>query len=81
MAFYHLTTPQSEDDVRKLPAGDDVYLSGITYTATDAAHKRLVEMIEKGEQLPFPLEGSVIYYVGPAPAPPGKPIGSAGPTT
>ncbi len=81
MAVYHLTTPLSEEDVRKLRAGDEVYLSGIIYTARDAAHKRLVEMIEKGEELPFPLEGSVIYYVGPAPAPPGKPIGSAGPTT
>ena len=81
MAVYHLTTPLSEEDVRKLRVGDEVYLSGIIYTARDAAHKRLVEMIEKGEQLPFPLEGSVIYYVGPAPAPPGKPIGSAGPTT
>ncbi|MCD6532201.1 Fe-S-containing hydro-lyase [bacterium] len=81
MAVYHLTTPLSEEDVRKLRVGDEVYLSGIIYTARDAAHKRLLEMIEKGEELPFPLEGSVIYYVGPAPAPPGKPIGSAGPTT
>jgi len=81
MAVYHLTTPLSEEDVRKLRVGDEVYLSGIIYTARDAAHKRLVEMIEKGEELPFPLEGSAIYYVGPAPAPPGKSIGSAGPTT
>ncbi len=81
MAVYHLTTPLSEEDVRKLRVGDEVYLNGVIYTARDAAHKRLVEMIQKGEELPFPLEGSVIYYVGPAPAPPGKPIGSAGPTT
>ncbi len=81
MAEYRLTTPLSEEDVRRLRAGDTVYLSGVVYTARDAAHKRLVEMLERGEELPFPLEGSVMYYVGPAPAPPGKPIGSAGPTT
>ncbi|RKZ33556.1 Fe-S-containing hydro-lyase [bacterium] len=81
MAEYHLTTPLSEDDVRNLHSGDQVYLSGVIYTARDAAHKRLVDMINNGQELPFPMEGAVIYYVGPAPAPPGKPIGSAGPTT
>jgi len=81
MAEYKLTTPLSEDDVRKLKAGDSVSLSGVIYTARDSAHKRLLEMLERGEKLPFDLDGSVIYYVGPAPAPPGKPIGSAGPTT
>ena len=81
MAEYKLNTPLSEDDVRKLRVGDAVFLSGVVYTARDSAHKRLVEMLERGEELPFDLEGSVIYYVGPAPAPPGKPIGSAGPTT
>ncbi len=81
MAVYHLTTPLSEEDVRKLKAGDVVYLSGILYTARDAAHKRLVELLEKGEELPFPIEGSVIYFVGPTPPKPGEPIGSAGPTT
>jgi len=81
MATYNLTTPLSEEDVRALKAGDVVYLSGVIYTARDAAHKRLVELIEKGEELPFDLEGSVIYFVGPTPPKPGEPIGSAGPTT
>ncbi len=81
MATYHLTTPLSEEDTRKLKAGDVVYLSGVLYTARDAAHKRLVELLEKGEELPFDLEGSVIYFVGPTPPKPGDPIGSAGPTT
>lgn len=81
MAEHKIKSPLSIDDVRKLRAGDTVFLSGIIYTARDAAHKLLVEMLEKGEELPFELEGSVVYYVGPSPAPPGKPIGSAGPTT
>ncbi len=81
MATYNLTTPLSEEDVRKLKAGDVVNLTGVIYTARDAAHKRLVELIEKGEELPFELEGSVIYFVGPTPPKPGEPIGSAGPTT
>jgi len=80
MATYNLTTPLSEEDVRKLKAGDVVNLTGVIYTARDAAHK-LVELIEKGEELPFELEGSVIYFVGPTPPKPGEPIGSAGPTT
>ncbi len=81
MATYNLTTPLSKEDVKKLKAGDVVYLSGTIYTARDAAHKRLVELLEKGEELPFPIEGSVIYFVGPTPPKPGEPIGSAGPTT
>jgi len=81
MATYNLTTPLSEEDVRQLKAGDVVNLTGVIYTARDAAHKRLVELIEKGEELPFELEGSVIYFVGPTPPKPGDPIGSAGPTT
>ncbi len=81
MATYHLTTPLTSKDTKKLKAGDVVYLSGVLYTARDAAHKRLVELIEKGEELPFDLEGSVIYFVGPTPPKPGDPIGSAGPTT
>ncbi len=67
--------------VLDLRAGEEVFLTGRMYTARDAAHKRLVELIEKGEPLPIELEGSCIYYVGPSPARPGKPIGSAGPTT
>ena len=78
---YHLTTPLTEEVTRKLKAGDIVYLSGTIYTARDAAHKRLVDLIEAGEDLPFDLEGSVIYFVGPTPPKPGDPIGSAGPTT
>ena len=81
MAEYSLTTPLSEEDVRKLKAGDKVSLNGFVYTARDAAHKRLVELIEAGKELPMPIEGEIIYYVGPAPTPPGKAIGSAGPTT
>ena len=81
MAEYKMKMPLTEEDVKKLRAGDTVYLTGVMYTARDTAHKMLVEMIQKGEKLPFPVEGSVVYYVGPSPAPPGKPIGSAGPTT
>ncbi len=81
MAEYRLKTPLSDEDVSKLKAGDIVYLSGTIYTARDAAHKRLVDLIEKGEPLPFDLKGAVIYYVGPTPPKPGEVIGSAGPTT
>jgi fumarate hydratase subunit beta len=81
MAEYRLKTPLSDEDVTKLKAGDIVYLCGTIYTARDAAHKRLVELIEKGEELPFDLGGAVIYYVGPTPPKPGEVIGSAGPTT
>ena len=81
MAVYHMTTPLSDEDVSKLEAGDIVYLNGTIYTARDAAHKRLVDLIAEGKQLPFDLKGSVIYFVGPTPPKPGEPIGSAGPTT
>ncbi len=81
MATYNLNTPLRDEDVSKLKAGDVVNLSGTIYTARDAAHKRLIDTLDKGDELPFPLEGAVIYYVGPAPAPPGCAIGSAGPTT
>ena len=77
----HLTTPLSEETVRSLHAGDHVLLSGIVYTARDAAHLRMLELLERGEALPLPLEGQVIYYAGPTPTPPGKPVGSIGPTT
>ncbi len=76
-----LTTPLNSDDLEKLKAGDRVLLSGVIYTARDAAHRRIKGAIEKKEKLPFPLKGSLIFYVGPTPPPPGKPIGSAGPTT
>ncbi|HHY75850.1 MAG TPA: TRZ/ATZ family protein [Firmicutes bacterium] len=67
--------------LKRLKAGTKVLLSGTVYTARDAAHKRMVEALEKGEELPFPLDGQVIYYAGPCPAPPGRVIGSLGPTT
>ncbi len=81
MAEHNLTTPLSDDDVAKLKAGDSVRITGIIYGARDAAHKRMVEALERGEDLPIDLKGAVIYYAGPAPAKPGQPIGSAGPTT
>lgn len=76
-----LQTPLRESDVTALKIGDRVLLNGVVYTARDAAHKRLVELLDRGEPLPFPLEGQVIYYVGPSPAAPGRPVGAAGPTT
>ena len=76
-----LTLPLTKDMVKNLKAGDSVQLTGTIYTARDAAHKRLVELIEKNEPLPFELADSVIYYVGPTPTKPGTVIGSAGPTT
>lgn len=76
-----LVTPLSDEDVSKLRIGDKVFLSGVIYTGRDAAHKRLVELLDQGKDLPIDIQGQIIYYVGPAPAKPGKPIGSAGPTT
>ncbi len=76
-----LLTPLSRKDTEELKVGDKVLLNGIIYTARDAAHRRLVETIRRGDELPFNPEGQVIYYVGPAPARPGRVIGSAGPTT
>lgn len=81
MATYELTAPLKDEDVKQLKAGDVVKLTGTIYTARDAAHKRLCDMLDNGEELPFELKGAVIYYVGPSPAPEGRPIGSAGPTT
>jgi len=77
----HLTTPLRTEDLEKLKIGDKVFISGTIYTGRDAAHKRLVDLLEQDKELPFEATGQIIYYVGPAPAPPGKPIGSAGPTT
>jgi len=76
-----LKLPLTAEVVEKLRAGDKVYLSGVLYTARDAAHKRLVEALDKGEKLPVDIDGQTIYYMGPAPAQPGQVIGSAGPTT
>ena len=78
---HKLTTPVTREDLAPLRAGDTVLLSGVVYTARDAAHNRLMELLDKGEPLPFPVEGSALYYVGPTPERPGEVIGSAGPTT
>jgi fumarate hydratase subunit beta len=76
-----INTPLTDETIRGLKAVDSVRISGIVYTARDAAHKRLVETLVAGNEPPIPLAGQVIYYVGPAPARPGEVIGSAGPTT
>lgn len=77
----HITTPLTAEVCSSLKAGDSVLLSGTVYTARDAAHKRLCQLVAEGKPLPFPVENAVIYFVGPSPARPGQPIGSAGPTT
>ena len=76
-----VTTPLTDDVLAQLHAGDAVRISGTIYVARDAAHKRLVAGLEAGEPLPFDIRGQIIYYMGPSPAKPGRPIGSAGPTT
>jgi len=76
-----LQTPLRDEDVEALRIGQKVLLSGVVYTARDAAHRRMMDLIEAGKPLPIDIKGQVIYYVGPAPAKPGRPIGSAGPTT
>lgn len=76
-----LKTPLREQEVLELKAGDWVLLSGTLITARDMAHRRFIELLEKGEPLPFDPVGQVIYYAGPSPAPPGRPVGSLGPTT
>ena len=78
---YKLTTPVTRADLAPLKAGDTVLLSGVVYTARDAAHKRMMELLDQGKPLPFPVEGSALYYVGPTPERLGEVIGSAGPTT
>ena len=77
----HITLPLTKETVQTLHAGESVLLSGIVYTARDAAHKRLVELLKHHHTLPFELENAAIYYVGPSPATEGMPLGSAGPTT
>jgi fumarate hydratase subunit beta len=76
-----LTPPLTDADVMQLAMGDRVLVSGVLYTARDAAHKRLVEMLAAGRELPVDLKGQILYYVGPSPARPGRVIGAAGPTT
>lgn len=77
----YISVPLSAEDARQLRAGDQVYLTGIIYTARDAAHKRMHEALRAGGRLPFDVAGNVIYYMGPSPAREGRVIGSAGPTT
>jgi fumarate hydratase subunit beta len=76
-----LVTPLNDQSVERLKIGDRVLISGYVYSARDAAHKKLIDLLDRGEQLPFDIKGQVIYFVGPTPARPGRPIGSAGPTT
>lgn len=76
-----ITTPLTNEVVERLQIGDRVLISGVIYTGRDAAHKRLVDLVDKGEPLPFDITGQILYYVGPTPPKPGQAIGSAGPTT
>lgn len=78
---YRIREPFTKEKLEPLRVGDTVFLTGTIYTARDAAHKRLIEMIENQEPLPFEVKDAVIYYVGPTPEKPGNPIGAAGPTT
>ena len=81
MSIYALKTPLRDEDIEKLKIGDAVTISGTIYTARDAAHKRLCDYIDRGEDLPVDLAGQIIFYAGPAPTKPGQAIGSVGPTT
>lgn len=76
-----IKTPLQREDVKKLKAGDSCLITGVIYTARDAAHKRLCKLIERGEEFPFDIKNSIIYFVGPTPEKPGQAIGSCGPTT
>lgn len=77
----HITVPFDKETAKTLKAGNYVYLTGVIYTARDAAHKRMDESLNNGDKLPIDIDGNVIYYMGPSPAREGRPIGSAGPTT
>ena len=81
MAILNIKSPLDAETVKNLRAGDQVFITGVIYTARDAAHKRIVEALDKGEKLPLDVANQTIYYMGPSPARPGQPIGSAGPTT
>ncbi len=81
MSVKEITTPLTDEVARSLKAGDSVLITGVIYTARDAAHKRLTDAVAKHEPPPIDLKGQIFYYAGPSPAPPGKPIGSVGPTT
>ncbi|BFL44720.1 fumarate hydratase [Lactonifactor longoviformis] len=77
----HITAPLDNETAGELRAGDYIYITGTIYTARDAAHKRMEEALERGEELPLDVKNNIIYYMGPSPAREGRPIGSAGPTT
>ena len=77
----NIKAPLSDEVAKELKSGDYVYITGTIYTARDAAHKRMWEALEKGEELPIEMKNNIIYYMGPSPAREGRPIGSAGPTT
>lgn len=77
----HITLPITKEIAESLTSGDYVYLDGQMYVARDAAHKRMMEVLDRGEELPIPIKDATIYYMGPSPAREGRPIGSAGPTT
>jgi len=81
MATLNIKSPIDEETLKKLKAGDQVFITGVIYVGRDAAHKRLIEALDQGKPMPFDIKGQTIYYMGPAPAKPGYPIGSAGPTT
>lgn len=81
MAEHHIETPVTDEVIEKLRSGDSVFISGYLYTGRDSAHKKLIDLVEQGKELPIEIKGQIIYYVGPTPARPGKVIGSAGPTT
>ena len=77
----HITTPITKEVTKTLKSGDYVYISGVIYTARDAAHKKMSETLAEGKELPLDIKNQMIYYMGPSPAREGRPIGSAGPTT
>ena len=77
----YLETPLTVDKIKQLHAGDEVYLSGTIYTGRDAAHKRLIQLLDEGKKLPFDIQNQTIFYVGPTPSKPGQVFGSGGPTT
>jgi len=81
MAEHRIVTPVTDEMIGQMRAGDRVFITGYLYTGRDSAHKKLIELVSQGKELPIDVKGQFIYYVGPTPARPGKPIGSAGPTT
>jgi fumarate hydratase subunit beta len=76
-----ISFPLTDKDISSLKSGDNLLLSGVLYVARDAAHRKMIETLDRGEPLPFDIKGQTLYYMGPSPAPPGRVIGSAGPTT